>query len=339
MNRGVVFAVGLALLAAESAVAADGLLPGSPVPEVELPEVELPVVEVPEVELPPIELPPLPVPVPTVAPPPAAPAAPAAPPAPRRESTSAPAATTSPSRPASRLRGARGPARGGSAPAARAPAGRAPATRARGARGGVLAMPRPGALRERRLHRTVTRLRGCLDGLPAAERRVLVLRTGLGARRARSRARVARALDVTPRRVARLERRGLRRLRGLARGGCGSAAAPAPAAAPGTTGYAPTWPALAPAALAAAGVPVQAEPDRVEVKGTQESGPGERESSSGGDEPALAPPASKPAAPPPAAVVRRGAEGSTDLTLPLLALVALLGIAFAVRAARRALRT
>jgi hypothetical protein len=200
-------------------------------------------------------------------------------------------------------------------------------------------MPRPGALRERRLHRTVTRLRGCLDGLPAAERRVLVLRTGLGARRARSRARVARALDVTPRRVARLERRGLRRLRGLARGGCGSAAAPAPAAAPGTTGYAPTWPALTPAALAAAGVPVQAEPDRVEVKGTQESGPGERESSSGGDEPALAPPASKPAAPPPAAVVRRGAEGSTDLTLPLLALVALLGIAFAVRAARRALRT
>ena len=313
MHRGVVFAVGLALLVAESAVAADGLLPGSQAPEVELPQVDLP--------LPEAQLPSLPIPVPTVAPP-------AAPPAP---ASAAPVATTgSSSRPAPRLPGSPRPARGGSAPAMRTSAGHAPAAaRAPAIRGGVLAAKRP-ARRERRLRRTVTRLRGCLDGLGAAERRVLVLRSGLGPRPARSRARVARALGVSARRVARLERRGLRRLRGLARDGCGGATAPAPA----TTGYAPTSPALAPAALAAAGD----EPDRVEVKGTRESGSGEREPSPGGEPPALAPPASKPAAPPPAAVVRRGAERGSDLTLPLLAAAALLGIALAVRAARRSLR-
>ncbi len=311
MHRGVVFAVGLALLVAESAVAADGLLPGSQAPEVELPQVDLPL---PEAQLPSL---PIPVPkVPTVSPP-------AAPPAP---ASAAPAATTgSSSRPAPRQTGARGPARGGSAPAMRTTAERAPAAaRAPATRGGVLAAERP-VRRERRLRRTVTRLRGCLDGLPTAERRVLVLRTGLGPRPARSRARVARVLDVSAGRVARLERRGLRRLRGLARDGCGGATAPAPA----TTGYAP--PALA--ALATAGP--QEEPDRVEVRGTQESGSGEREPSSGDEQPAPAP----PAAPPPAALIRRGSEGSTDLTLPLLAVAALLGIALAVRAVRRSLRT
>ena len=73
------------------------------------------------------------------------------------------------------------------------------------------------------------RLRACLDGLPTLERRVLVLRAGLGPRQPRARARVARALDLSARRVRRLERRGLRRLRGLARGGCGGGA-PAPIA-------------------------------------------------------------------------------------------------------------
>ena len=57
--------------------------------------------------------------------------------------------------------------------------------------------------RERRLRRTVTRLRACLDGLPTLERRVLVLRAGLGPGRPRARARVARVLDLSGARVRR----------------------------------------------------------------------------------------------------------------------------------------
>jgi hypothetical protein len=50
---------------------------------------------------------------------------------------------------------------------------------------------------------------------------VLTLRAGVGSRPARSRASVARRLDVTVRRVARLENTGLRKLRTLAQsGGC-----------------------------------------------------------------------------------------------------------------------
>jgi hypothetical protein len=61
--------------------------------------------------------------------------------------------------------------------------------------------------------------RSCLDALPRAERRVLVLRAGVGAAAPRSRGTVARRLDVTVRRVRYLERSGLRRLRTL----CGAA--------------------------------------------------------------------------------------------------------------------
>jgi hypothetical protein len=68
----------------------------------------------------------------------------------------------------------------------------------------------------------------CLGDLSASERRVLVLRAGVGARVPRSRAAVARRLRTSVRRVARLERSGLRRLRTLC-GGTGTAAAgPAP---------------------------------------------------------------------------------------------------------------
>lgn len=83
------------------------------------------------------------------------------------------------------------------------------------------------AQREQRLRETVSRAASCLGELPSAQRRVLTLRAGVGARPARSRSSVARRLDVTVRRVARLEHAGLRRLRTLAaRGGCAVTGAP-----------------------------------------------------------------------------------------------------------------
>jgi hypothetical protein len=63
------------------------------------------------------------------------------------------------------------------------------------------------------------RLRGCLARVPRAERRVLVLRAGIGIARTRSRAEVARITGLRRARVARLERRGLRHLRTLGRAG------------------------------------------------------------------------------------------------------------------------
>jgi hypothetical protein len=70
----------------------------------------------------------------------------------------------------------------------------------------------------------VARLSTCLDELSTVQRRVLILRTGLGEADARTRRGVARTLDIRVRRVVRLERRGLRRARELDRAGaCGSA--------------------------------------------------------------------------------------------------------------------
>jgi Sigma-70, region 4 len=76
--------------------------------------------------------------------------------------------------------------------------------------------------RDRRLRRNVVMLRGCLGGLARTERRVLVLRAGLGQRRPRARARVAGILDVPARRVARIERRALRHLKTLGEQDCGA---------------------------------------------------------------------------------------------------------------------
>jgi hypothetical protein len=73
--------------------------------------------------------------------------------------------------------------------------------------------------RDRELRRAVARLQGCLARVPRAERRVLVLRAGIGIARTRSRAEVARMTGLQRARVARLERRGLRQLRALGRAG------------------------------------------------------------------------------------------------------------------------
>jgi hypothetical protein len=180
----------------------------------------------------------------------------------------------------------------------------------------------------------VRRLSACLDGLPALERRVLVLRAGLGPRRPRSRARVARALDLTTRRVARVERRGLRRLRGLARSGCGGRAPASSVPAAGDTASAPGFSrallvaeAIAPAAAA------PAPRDQIQVKGEQQS------SGSSAPAPVLAPPAEVK---PPVAVMapeRRAGGGTADLTLPLLlVLAAIVAVGLASRGARRSIR-
>jgi Sigma-70, region 4 len=183
--------------------------------------------------------------------------------------------------------------------------------------------------RERRLRQVVGRLRGCLDGLPMLERRVLVLRAGVGPGGPRSRTRVARALDLTPRRVARLERRGLRHLRGSGRDGCGigtSADDPVTVvrvSAPAATGFGR---ALVAAATFAAG-----EPDRIEVKAEQESS----KSSGGADtKPELSSPeANAKELGPPVAAAKLPEDPGFPLVLGLV-LLAVVVIGFVLEARR-----
>jgi hypothetical protein len=73
--------------------------------------------------------------------------------------------------------------------------------------------------RDHRLRTAVRRLRGCLPALPRLQRRVLVLRTGIGKGGPRSRERVARILDRSEPRVGRIERRAVRRLEAAERSG------------------------------------------------------------------------------------------------------------------------
>lgn len=73
-----------------------------------------------------------------------------------------------------------------------------------------------------RLRATLTSLDGCFYVLTRLERRVLVLLAGLKRSRAYSPPEVAARLDISRRRVGRIERRGLRRLKRTARAdGCG----------------------------------------------------------------------------------------------------------------------
>jgi hypothetical protein len=79
--------------------------------------------------------------------------------------------------------------------------------------------------RERKLLRTIQRLRPCLPELPRLLTRVLVLRAGVGEADRLSRAQVARRLDRPLQVVRRYERRGVKRLRAAARAGeCAPAA-------------------------------------------------------------------------------------------------------------------
>jgi hypothetical protein len=115
---------------------------------------------------------------------------------------------------------------------ARTAARRGASPTARAAEHGAGASPRASrrsrlraARSERRLRRLVRRLSGCFGALTAFERRVLLLRTGIGAGRPHSRARVAARLRASRHRVLRAERSGIGRLRRAARSGaCGGQA-------------------------------------------------------------------------------------------------------------------
>jgi hypothetical protein len=130
----------------------------------------------------------------------------------------------------------------------------------------------------RRLHAIVRRLQGCLVQVGTTERRVLTLRAGIGAVGAFSRERTARRLGLSPLRVARIERRGLRRLAALGRsGGCTR-----PSAATSKLPLALTAaPSIDPRGGAGAGASASASSgDRGAVKGVSAHGGPERDAPS-----------------------------------------------------------
>jgi hypothetical protein len=185
------------------------------------------------------------------------------------------------------------------------------------------------------------RFSSCVGALPRPEQRVLTLRAGLGSERPHTRRGAAQILRVSPRRVGRLERRGVRRMRALVRAGrCSDAGGIAAGDIGG--GAIPVGPATTLGELAATGLGVGslAVAAARELKGSRGNSQdtvqvkSERESSD--DAPAkAAPPAAGPQplqARPPAAIVERG---GSDLTLPLLLLTALLAVGFAARSVRR----
>ena len=204
--------------------AAHAQLPEVQVPQVpQVPEVpQVPVPDVPEVpalpEAPAVPAPaPAPVPVPEL-------------PAPSLPSTGGGGGTSG---------GGSAPSGGGGGSASTASTGGGSATGTSTAGGGEPARSgtRTRVVRqrsERRLRRAVVRLGGCLDELAMPQERVLRLRAGIGAAPPRSRRAVARVLDMRVRRVVRLERRGLRTARTLARSdACGDGGAAAVAATGG----------------------------------------------------------------------------------------------------------
>jgi hypothetical protein len=125
------------------------------------------------------------------------------------------------------------------------------------------------APRERRLRRKVHRLAPCLDEVSSLERRVLVLRSGLGRRRPHSRGATAKRLGISVQRTARAERRGLagiaraNRASGCGYGGGGSSS--------GVGGFA-VIAESAPIVAQAIGIAPTPSRDRQAVEGQEESG-------------------------------------------------------------------
>jgi hypothetical protein len=265
-------AAGVIVLVAVPSVRAADPLPRVAVPAV--PVVEAPVVPVdPAVPAPPA-LPPVSVPV---APVPGAPAppsvstAPVAPPAPAhagRTTTQLPSATP----------------RSAPAAAGRRPAGAPSPSAGAGERRTQTETPTiPRQRREpssRRLRRLLRPFAACLPSLRDAERSVLVRRAGLQGLEPQTRSEVARSLDASPTRIARLERRGLRRLRRSVRSGsCQAGTPPAGATATGSpvtrVSTAVGTSAGTTAAGTAAAPPVASAPrDRQAVKGESDASPG-----------------------------------------------------------------
>lgn len=100
------------------------------------------------------------------------------------------------------------------------------------ATGELAALARGGVLDSESLAAVLSQLQGCFYAISAMERRVLMLRSGLGGGPVFSRRAAGRVLGMSTAKVGRLERRGLRTLAGTAaHGGCvaGNALADVPA--------------------------------------------------------------------------------------------------------------
>jgi hypothetical protein len=168
---------------------------------------------------------------------------------------------------------------------------------------------------DRALRRTVLGYEGCLGRMPNVERRVLSLRAGVGIGHTRSRAEVQRLTGLSRARVVATERRGIERLRGLARAGaCASAA--------GTAGLGE--------------VPGRGADPRIagpRIGDPRMSVLGERESSAGVTPPAPPPPST--GSPDAGRTLLHAPDSAMDFA-PILLFVALAALVFAVvREARR----
>jgi hypothetical protein len=201
-------------------------VPDVQVPDVQVPDVQVPDVQVPDVQVPDADVPDADVPdagdvqVPEASvPDPEAPEVTTSGGGVRVDGASAPSRSQTG---ATAGAGASGGPTAGARSATSAPGRRA--ARRRAAR-----EPTGPPARERRLRRLVRALGDCLGALPAAQRRVLVLRAGVGPRPPRSRRAAAAVLDLPVSAVRHRERAGLARLRALG-GTCGGA---------GPSGHAP----------------------------------------------------------------------------------------------------
>jgi hypothetical protein len=171
--------------------------------------------------------------------------------------------------------------------------------------------------RDQRLRKDVLRFESCLPNLPKGEKRVLMLRAGVGIDHPRTRAEVKRMTGMSIKRIRRLERRGLHKLRTLGAGGhCGRVATTGLGFVPG--GPVAMLPIAAPAASpagAAVGAP------RAEVLGQHASGGSTFTS---------------PAAVPVLHFLDRVRQGNTlDLTMLIVPLALLAFLALVFREARR----
>jgi hypothetical protein len=157
------------------------------------------------------------------------------------------------------------------------------------------------------LRETVTDSARCLDDLTAGQRRVLTLRAGVGAGPPRSRGGVAKRLNISERRVVRLERTGLRRLRTLAKGGGCAAAAQTQTQTAGT---------VAPFAASEISTPSSSGGGTSGGERASDGGGGSDENRGGTDTPGKSGRNGGIAG-----VTQTNLPGSVDLTIPLLLLL------------------
>ncbi len=215
--------------------------------------------------------------------------------------------------------------RTGSSPGAGGSANPRSSTRSRGSGTASAACRGSAQSRECILRETVARSTACLDALSSAQRRVLMLRAGVGAGPPRSRGGVAKKLRISERRVVRLERTGLSRLRSLARQGA--------CATPTGTATAGDATPLAASAIASTTLGVKDSP-----RGTGGSGgggrpgsPGGGDDDRGGTEPLIGPQRSGGVA----GISATNPTDSIDLTVPLLLVIFGLGTAGIITLLRR----